>query len=207
MRLLPREHGATVIWFASLLLAFAALRKPPNWFGLIVYVGVAVVALVLLGRFTKRSAMVARLERSRVLLPALSASLTVLIPVGQLLMVGQLSRPVLSAWLVFLTFVAAGVVATRELVRDILKARSTTWAGLVGAGTVLAAEGATLALVHWLSPVAITVVVPLTLQRWFATRRIRNERIPRSQRIRFLGFTQSASLVAAATILALATFL
>ena len=205
MRWFPREHGATVIWVASLLLAFALLRARPSLSGSLLYVGIALVALVILARLTRGSVMLARLERHPVLLPALSASLTVLVPLGQLLMVDRLSPSVVSAWLVFLTYVAAGVVITREMVRAVLKGPTSTGTGVAGAGTILGIEGAGFALVHWLSPVALTVLVPWTLQRWYVARRTQDDRVPRVRRIRIIGLTQSASLVAAAILLAIAS--
>ena len=56
MAILPREHGATVIWLASLILALATLDETPSAVGLVVFVTASVVALLLLTQLTGGSA-------------------------------------------------------------------------------------------------------------------------------------------------------
>jgi hypothetical protein len=96
MRLFPREHGATVIWFSSLLLTFGTLQEAPSALGVVIFVAASVLALVLIGRLTSGSTLAFRLERNLILLPVLSGLLTSIVPLGQIVMVGQLSLPVLA---------------------------------------------------------------------------------------------------------------
>ncbi len=71
MGILPREHGATVIWLSSLILALANLDEAPSAIGLAVFVTASVAALVLLAKLTGGSATVIRIERNIILLPIL----------------------------------------------------------------------------------------------------------------------------------------
>jgi len=129
MRVLPREHGATVIWLASLVLALGAITATPSPVRLAAFVTAAVLALLFLARLTSGSVAVMRMERHAVLLPALSGFLTLVVPAGELVVLGRLTPPVLAAWLLFATYTVAGVVLTRAGVRAILKRRTPAMAG------------------------------------------------------------------------------
>jgi len=203
MRLLPREHGATVIWFSSLLLAFGTLREPPWTPGVVVFLAASVLALVLIGRLTGGSIVIVRLEQNLILLPVLSGLLTLIVPLGQIVMVGHLSLPVLAAWLVFLTYCSSGVVYTRDLVRSMLKESPPTWTTFSLSAVFIVAEVVTLNAVNWLSIAAVTIIVPLTVHRVVVPSLIQRKGSSRVERIRRVGFVQTGNLTAATIILAL----
>ena len=163
--MLPREHGASAIWFSSLLLPFGTLRQQPWAPGVAVFLAASVFALIVTGRLTTRSKVIARLERDPLLLPILSSSLTLLVPLGQILMVGQLPFPILAVWLVFLTYCSSGVVYTRDSVRSVLKEAPLAWTSFGLSAAIVLAEVAILSAAHWLSITAIAVVVPLSIHR------------------------------------------
>src|SRR3990170_6658657 len=148
MRVLPREHGATVIWLASLVLALGAITATPSPVRLAAFVTAAVLALLFLARLTSGSVAVMRMERHAVLLPALSGFLTLVVPAGELVVLGRLTPPVLAAWLLFATYTVAGVVLTRAGVRAILKRRTPAMAG--GVLLVAAVVAAEAVAVQWL---------------------------------------------------------
>ena len=190
MRLLPREHGATVIWFSSLLLTFGALREPPWAPGVVVFLAASVLVLVLIGRLTSGSIVIARLEQNLILLPVLSSLLTLIVPLGQIVMVGQLPLPVLAAWLVFLTYCSSGVAYTRDLVRSILKESPPTWTVFSLSAVFIVAEVVTLNALNWLPIAAVTIIVPLTLHRVVVPSLIQRKGSSKVERIREVGFTQ-----------------
>ena len=202
MRLLPREHGATVICLSSLLLAFGMLREPPSALGVVVFLAASVLALVLIGKLTSGSKVIARLERNPILLPVLSGLLTLIVPLGQIVMVGQLSLPVLACWLVFLTYCSSGVVYTRGLVRSVLKEAPPTWTSFVLSTIFIVAVVVTLSALNWLSIAAVAVLVPLTVHRAVVLLLIQRRGSSRVERIRGVGFAQAGNLIAAAIILA-----
>jgi len=203
MRLLPREHGATVIWFSSLLLTFGALREAPWAPGVVLFLAASVLALVLIGRLTSGSIVIVRLEQNPILLPILSILLTLIVPLGQIVMVGHLSLPVLAAWLVFLTYCSSGVVYTRDLLRSILKELRPTWTAFSLSAGVIVAEVVTLNAINWLSIAAVTIVVPLAVHRMVVLSLIQRKGSSMVERIRRVGFTQAGNLIAATIILAL----
>lgn len=203
MRLLPREHGATVIWFSSLLLAFGTLPEPLWVPGVVVFLAASVLVLVLIGRLTSESTAIVRLERNRTLLPVLSSLLTLIVPLGQVVMVGQLSLPVLAAWLVFLTYCSSGVVYTRDSVRSVLKEAPPTWTSFSLSAVIIVVEVVALSAANWLSIAAIAIVVPLSVNRVVVLSLNQRRGSSRVERIRRVGFAQAGNLIAATIILGL----
>ena len=203
MRFLPREHGATVIWLSSLILALATLDEAPSAIGLAVFVTASVAALVFLTRLTSSSVAMMRLERDIVLLPVLSGLLTLVVPFGQLIMLGHLPPSILSVWLLFLTYTMAGVVYTRIAVRAILGRMAPSLANcVIPVSFILVAEVAVLSAIGSLHPAAAIIVAP-SLVWWLAiTALSRSEGSSRTGIIRRVGVTQSANMIAVAIILA-----
>ena len=205
MRLLPREHGATAIWLASVVFAFLILPGAPGLLPSVSFVAVCLAALLLVAAFTGRSAVLVRLERNPNLLPALSSPLTLIAPLGYVLMAGPLTWTVLAAWLVFLVYTATGIVYTGEAVRAVLKDAPPNARLLAASAVLLAAESAVFAVLGWLSLASVAVLVPLLAHRLAGRTRLSPESAPKARRIRTLGFAESANLLAAAAILALAS--
>jgi hypothetical protein len=95
MKILPREHGATVIWFVSILaLMLIITTVPPPQF-LILFLVASVAILLSAGQITSRSQKLIRIQRNRLFLPVLSSSLTFILPLGEIIMFGILSGKVL----------------------------------------------------------------------------------------------------------------
>ena len=202
MKLLPREHGATAIWFSSVLLALGTLEKPPWLPGVVVFLVVSVITLVATGMMTSGSRFIARMEHNAFLLPVLSSLLTLLVPVGQILIVGQVDVRFLAVWLVFLTYCASGVVYTRDLVRSVLKEAPLTWASFSLSLVLVLVEAIALNVVNQLSFAALAIVAPLIIHRIIVPSLVERKGASKSERIRAVGFTQAGNLVAAALILA-----
>ena len=207
MRLLPREHGATAIWLASVVFAFLILPTVPSLLAGVAFVAACLAALLLVAALTGRSSVVLRLERNPNLLPALSSPLTLIVPFGYLIMAGPLSLTVLAAWLVFLIYTATGIVYTGDAVRAVLKDKPPIARLLVASAVLLAAESAVFAVLGWLSLASVAVLVPLLAHRLAGRTRLSPESAPKARRIRTLGRAVSANLLAGAAILALASCL
>jgi hypothetical protein len=203
MRLLPREHGATAIWFSSMLLAFGTLRDPPWIPGALLFLAASILALVLLGRLTSGSRVIVRLERNRTLLPVLASLLTLIVPLGQIIMVGQLHLSVLAVWLIFLTYCSSGVVYTRNLVRSVLNEAPPTWTSFNISAVIILFEVVTLNAVNWLSIATIAIIIPLTAYRILVRALIQRKGSSRIEQIRAVGFAQAGNLTATTIILAL----
>jgi hypothetical protein len=205
MRLLPREHGATVIWFCSLLLTFGTLQAPPSPVSGVGFLAASTLALVLIARLTSGSKAIARLEHSPTLLPVLSGLLTLIVPLGQIVMVGRFSTSGLAAWLVFLTYGCSGAIYTRDLVRSILSETPPKWTSFNFSAALLAAEIVTLSMINWFSIAAMAVIVPLTVHRIVVPSLIQRKSSSRIARIRLLGLAQTGNLIAAVAIVVLAS--
>ena len=203
MRLLPREHGATAIWFSSLLLAFGTLRKPTGVSGVIVFLVASVLVLTLTARITSSSVAIVRLERNATLLSVLSSLLTLIVPLGEIIMVGQLSIPVFAAWLVFLAYCSSGVVYARDLVRSVLKETPLRWTSFILSAVFIAAVVLVVNAASRLSIAAVAIVLPLTVHRVVAVPLIYRKASSRIERIREVGFSQAGNLMIASIILAL----
>jgi hypothetical protein len=203
MRLLPKEHGATAIWLSSLLLAFGILREPPPALSVVVFLAASVLALVLVGKLTTESKVIARLERNQILLPVLSGLMTLIVPLGQIVMVRQLSLLAFAIWLVFLGYCSSGVVYTRGLVRSVVKEAPPTWTSFGLSAVLIVAVIVALNTLNWLPLAALAILVPLTVHRLAVLLLIRRKGSSRLERIRGVGFTQGGNLIAAAIILSM----
>jgi len=203
MRILPREHGATGIWLASLVLAFASLSGPPPLVGLAAFIVISILALLVLGQITASSAELIRLERNRVILPLASGSLTMIVPLASLIMAGQLPVAILAAWLVFLTYTVGGVAYTQAAVRAVKRREPPSLAVFVlPISSALIIEAVVFEMAGWLHIASVAVVVPLFLH-WLAIGKPqRSDEIPMGRIIRRVGFTQMANMIAVTMILA-----
>jgi hypothetical protein len=203
MRLLPREHGATAIWLSSVLLAYGMLRELPWAFRVALFLATSLGALALIGKVTRSSRAIARMERNPVLLSVLSGLLTILVPLGQVLMVGQLSIHVLAIWAVFLTYCTLGVIYTRDTVRSVLKETRPTWTIFSLSAVLITLEIAILkAALAWLSIATLAVLVPLILHRVVVLSLFHRKGSSKVELIRGVGFAQAGNLMAVAIILA-----
>jgi len=205
MKLLPREHGATTIWFSSLLFAFGTLREQPWIPAVLAFLAASVLALFLVGRLTRGSIRVARLERNSILLPVLSGLLTLIAPFGEIVMVGQISLHILAAWVVFMTYCSCGVVYTRDSVRSVLNEAPPAWTSFILSAVILAAEIVTLNAIDWLSIIAVAAAAPLIVHRAIVLSLIQRRSSSKARRIRGVGFAQAGNLIATVIILALAS--
>jgi len=203
MELLPREHGATAIWFSSLLLALGSLREPPSPLRALGFLAVAVLTLIFIAKLTSNSKSIARSERNSTLLPLFSGLVTLVAPLGQIMMTGWLSISGLATWLVFLAYCSTAAVYTRGLVRSVLRGTPAAWTAFIISAVLLVVEAVLLNMIAWLSIAAVAVVVPLIAHRIVVPRLAQREGLSRMSRIRIVGFAQAGSLLAATVILIL----
>ncbi len=203
MRILPREHGATAIWLASFILAFATLSGPPPLAGLAAFIIISVLALLVLGQITGSSTELMRLERNRVVLPMASGSLTMIVPLASLVMAGRLPTTILAVWLMFLTYTVGGVAYTQAAVRAIKRREPPALAVyILPISSALIIEAVVLEMAGWLHVASVAVVVPLYLH-WLAVRKPpRSGDVPMGKIIRGVGFKQMANMIAVTVILA-----
>ena len=204
MRWLPREHGSIVIWLASVVLALLALPEVPSVPAMAVFALGCLLALLFLTGLTGRSVVLVRLERNPALTPALASPLTLIVPFGHLVMVGPLTPGAAGLWVVYLAYTVSGVAYTGEAVRAALRGVEPAWRPLLLSALGVGAVAYAVSVLGALSFISVGVVAPLLLHRLLVGPRSRLGTLPRPQRIRRVGFAQTANLFAAAVILALA---
>ena len=203
MRILPREHGATAIWFSSLVLTMATTVELPSPAALLVFAIVALSILIVLGRLTRSSATLIKIERNRIILPVVSGFLTLLVLLGHWILTYQLPREIFATWILFTTYTVAGVAYTQATVRAVKGRRSpalTTY--MIPLTVVMVIESVLFDIWGWLNILSLMLLAPL-YATWFSIN-ISSERdgVPMGRMIRGLGFRQTANMIAAAVILA-----
>jgi hypothetical protein len=195
MRLLPREHGATVIWACSVMLAFAALPALPAPLPALAFLALALVVLLAVSAATFGSRAVRRLERHGTLLPAASGALTALFPAGHGVMAGTLAPPVAGAWILFLGTTVLEVSLARAVVRGLLGKPAVPPWRLAPAFAALAATAIALVLLRVLPAAALASLAPVPALA-ISLRLRPPSRHPRASGVRDVGLRMSASLLA-----------
>lgn len=174
-KFLPREHGATIIWLSSLVVALLSLREPPDLSRLLLFLASSVAILRTMSFLGRSSATIIRAERNSTLLPLMSCSLTLIAPLGSYLMANQVSVRDATVWLLLVTYTAVTVPLTQRTVRNIVfnEHKPVTPIGL-GGTLLLALESLLFSSLGWINLAATLSVLPL-LVSW-----TRDERIYRS---------------------------
>ena len=206
MKILPREHGATVIWFVSVLASILVITALPSPAFLILFLAVSTVVLLSAGQLTSHSRTLVRIQRNRFFLPILSSSLTLIMPLGELIMFGSLSARVLVAWLLLFTYTVVSVSLIQLKVQGFLKGKEVSSKGIVVPGlAVLAGEGVLLASAGIMHPAVILSLTPLLVMWIYLSRRRVEEKSNRVKMIKRVGFQQTGNMIAFILILAIVT--
>jgi len=203
MRLLPREHGVTVIWLSALILALTTLPILPPLQLVTAFLTASLIILIALGWLTSSSPTLMRIERSRVL-PITSGGLTVISPLGYFIMVGRITPEIISIWLLFLTYTVVSVAYTQETVRSLLQCRAPTLTRYVLSGfTAFIFEATLLSKLGPLNPSALAALTPL-LTVWFLMRHSPRPEGSKVKTIRRIGIIQTVNMLAFAAIISVA---
>jgi len=196
LTILPREHGATMIWLSATLLAFATLPEAPPALPAGLFLALSATALLALGAATRASRAILRLERSRTVLPALAGGLTLLTPAGHLAMTGGLAASIAGTWGVFYGSTVLTVAFAQEVVRGVLGSAAPRPARFLVPG-LLGLSAATLALgsFHVLPLAALLLIAPL-LVLWSSIWLLPPAGSTRKAQIRAVGFRLTGSMAA-----------
>ncbi len=206
MKLLPREHGATVIWFVSVLASILTITVLPSPMLLILFFIVSIAVLLSAGQLTSHSHTLVRVQRNRLFLPILSSSLTLIMPLGELIMFGALSERVLAFWLLLFTYTIVSVSLIQMKVQGLLKGEVVSSKHIVVPGLIaLVAEGLLLASAKIIHPAVIFSITPLLVTWIYLSRRRVGETGSRVKTIRRVGFQQTGNMIAFIAILSIIT--
>ncbi len=208
MRLLPREHGATIIWLSATICAVATLPAMPSPVHLLFFIGASILFLVFIGFITSNSKVVMRMERNRVVLLLTSGLLSLIIPFGHLIMFWQITMRVMAIWLLFAIYTAIGVVYIQEAVRAFRNRRRPVLAVFVVSGTAIYVIVAiTLHFIGWLNVVSVAAVIPLFVLWLWMRRWVPPEGLPKVRIVKKIGLRQTANMLAFTFVLAVLSWL
>ncbi|MCL5318995.1 MAG: hypothetical protein M1503_12160 [Thaumarchaeota archaeon] len=147
-----------------------------------------------------------RVQRNRFFLPILSSSLTLIMPLGELIMLGALSGRVLAAWLLLFTYTVVSVSLIQSKVQGFLKGEAASSKHIVVPGlVVLAGEGLLFASAGIFHAAVVFSLTPLLVMWIYLSRRRVGEKSSRMKVIKGVGFQQTGNMIAFIIILAIVT--
>ena len=117
---LPREHGATVIWFSSTILALLPSCGINDYTRIILFLFASIFILKIVAVIGKSNTTLIQAERNPVFLIILSSILTLIMPFGNFLISNSFSMNVFPIWLLLLIYTLINVIYIRVNVRRIL---------------------------------------------------------------------------------------
>ena len=117
---LPREHGATVIWLSSTILALFSSCVINDYVRLTLFLFASISILKIVAVIGRSNTALIQAERNPVFLIILSSILTLIMPFGNFLISNSFSMNVFPIWLLFLIYTLINVIYIRINVRRIL---------------------------------------------------------------------------------------
>lgn len=207
MKILPREHGATVIWAASILMSLLTLRASPPPMRLAIFLAAAIAILISAGQLTGRSQTLIRIQRNRLFLPILSGSLTLITPLGDAFMFGNISGKSAAVWLLLLTYTVVSVSLIQTKVQGLLREKDAPAKQIVAPGLfILTVEVLLLSSVGLMHLAALFSLTPLAVTWIYLSRGLAGgKKRDRVKVIRRIVFQQTGNMIAFVVILALLT--
>ncbi len=206
MKILPREHGATVIWLSATLMAVLTMMPvSPSLLRLALFLGASVTILPLTARLTGRSPTLLRIQRNRLFLPIISGGLTLITPLGYYIVFGTISPKALAIWMLFLTYTTVSVTIIQRKVQELLQRKESSPTLILLPGlAVFTAESVLLSSIGLLHPTIILSLAPLLLMGLYLRSQhgLEAKSDLRIKAIRRIGFQQTGNMIAFVLILA-----
>ena len=203
MKILPREHGATVIWFSSILAAVLTMPTLPDPTRLLLFLSVSVSALLFTSYLTGHSPTLIRIQRNRLFLPIISGGLTLTTLLGYYIMFEAVSAKILSVWLLILTYTVISVSLIQSKVQGLLKRKPSSPKPILLPGlTVFTAESLLLYSYGLMHPATLLSMTPLLFMWLYLQRPTLPETTESKMKtIRRIGFQQTGNMIAFILIL------
>jgi len=96
MKVLPREHGATVIWFVAIHASIFSISYTSSILRLFIFLIVAIAILMLTSYLMNVVPTIIKIQKNRFLLPIVSSILTLIAPLGHYIMFGTIKGKIIS---------------------------------------------------------------------------------------------------------------
>ena len=160
---LPREHGATVIWFSSTILALISSCEINDYTRLILFLFASISILKIVAVIGRSNTALIQAERNPVFLLILSGILTLILPFGNFFISNSFSMNVFPIWLLLLIYTLINVVYIRINVRRILFNEPKPLFSLMVLSLIsFSFSDIFLILIYWVNQVAV-LSIPLLI--------------------------------------------
>ncbi len=206
MKILPREHGATVIWLSSILTAVLTLPAFPPPIRFFIFLGVSLAILLLTAQLTGLSPKLMRIQRNRLFLPIMSGGLTLIMPLGYIIMLGTVTMKILAVWLLLLTYTVVSITIIQGKVQGLLQGKESSSSHIVLLGLAVFIVESLLLVSSGLLHLAILLSLAPLLLMWFflrSQRLLEADSDSKIKVIRRIGFQQTGNMLAFILMLAI----
>ena len=205
MKIFPREHGATVIWFASILTTFLTMPTYPSILNIFFFLFFSFAILILIAQITKLKLIITQMQLNWLILPIITSLLTSITILGYYIMFETVSTKNLSVWFLLFTFTFISVTLVQKEVQGILQIRKNPISHIVFLGVgVFSVEFLVIIIFRLMNPAIILSIVPL-ISMWIYLKRTHLNKLnsdSKVKKIRRIGLFQSLNVILFVLILA-----
>jgi len=198
VKILPREHGATVIWFASILTAFLTMSTYPSVLNILIFLSVSFAILILIAQMTSFSLMIIQMQLNEFILPIITGLLTSITILGYYIMFETVSTKNLGIWLLLLTFTIISVTLVQKEVQGLLRMKENPISHIVILGLgVFSVEFIFIISIGLMHPSIILSIAPL-ISMWIYLKRnhmAKSNTNSKVKIIRGIGYFQSWNVI------------
>lgn len=204
MKIFPREHGATVIWFVALLASVFTMPYIPSLIGIAIFFTVSIVILMLTSYLTNVAPMLIKIRQNQFWLPIISSGLTLITPLGHYIMFAMINEKIFSVWLFLVTYTIFSVILIQRKILSLLK--STEYSSLyifLFSIIIFTVESVIVFSLGWMTPFILLVSTPLMIMwLYLRSQHITNKFLKsKKHAIRSIGFYQTINMIFFVTLL------
>ncbi|MDP7658126.1 MAG: hypothetical protein QF812_02840 [Nitrososphaerales archaeon] len=205
MKIFPREHGVTVIWFASILTAFLTMSTYPSILNILFFLFVSFTILILMAQMTRLKLIITQMQFNGLILPIITSLLTSITILGYYIMFETVYAKNLSIWFLLFTFTFISVTLVQKEIQGILQIRKNPSSHIVFLGVVVfSTEFIIIIIFRLMNPAIILSIIPL-ISMWIYLKRTHLDKLntdSKVKKIRRIGLFQSLNVILFVLILA-----
>ncbi len=198
MKILPREHGATVIWFVAILASVFSISYTPSILRIFMFLIVATAILMLTSYLMNVAPTIIKIRKNRFLLPIISSILTLITPLGHYIMFGTINGKIFSVWIFLLTYTIFSVVLIqRKILSLIQRSKYTSLFILFGSIIIFSVETFFISLFGWMHQFIVLTTIPLIVMWFYLRSQHISDKFLKSKKkaIRSIGIFQTINMV------------
>ena len=206
MKVFPREHGATVIWFASILTTFLTIPIYPSIPNILIFLAVSFAILIFIAQITNLSLTLIHVQLNSLILPIITGFLTSITLLGYYIMVGTVSAKNLSIWLLLLTFTIISVNLVQREVQRLLRMKEYSTSHIVILGLTIFSVEIIMVTSSKLMHSSIVLSIAPLISLWIYLKRnhiAKTNTDSKVKKIREIGFFQTWNIIIFVLILAI----